>query len=130
MQRDNEVRNNIRMVMADDTGFQNLANVIDVDWPEDMFPKTVVWNMNPSSLNSEGDLAIFPKTVVWNMNPSSLNSEGDLAILVDPREADHNKILENISIRYPEILDMVKKNEGQIDYLTNTTAKDTGKHFN
>ncbi|KAK9729435.1 hypothetical protein QE152_g15950 [Popillia japonica] len=26
------------------------------------------------------------------------------------------------SIRYPEILDMVKKNEGQIDYLTNTTA--------
>ncbi|KAK9731464.1 hypothetical protein QE152_g13650 [Popillia japonica] len=100
MQRDNEVRNNVRMVMADDTGFQNLAKVIDVDWPEDM----------------------FPKTVVWNMNPSSLNSEGDLAILVDPREADHSKILENISIRYPEILDMVRKNEGQIDYLTNTTS--------
>lgn len=31
MQKNNEVRNNIRMAMAEDNGFQNIAKVIDAD---------------------------------------------------------------------------------------------------
>lgn len=31
MQKNNEVRNNIRMAMAEDNGFQNIAKVIDAN---------------------------------------------------------------------------------------------------
>ncbi|KAK9731920.1 hypothetical protein QE152_g13233 [Popillia japonica] len=56
------------------------------------------------------------------MNPFAFNSEGDYAILLDPKEADSNKLLENLSIRFPAVLELAKRNEGQIDFLTSTTA--------
>lgn len=94
------IRDNIRRIMSEDKSFQNLSKVIDEPWPSDM----------------------FAHTKVVHMSPANLISEGNVAILIDPRKVETNKTLENLSMRYPAVLDMVRRNEGQIDYLTSTTA--------
>ncbi|KAK9718508.1 hypothetical protein QE152_g23129 [Popillia japonica] len=98
--KDNETRENIKRVMLESISFQNLTKVIDMPWPRD----------------------IFTRTHILEMSPTSFNSEGDVAILVDPGGANTNKMLERLSMRYPAVLDMVNRNEGQVDYLTSTTS--------
>ncbi|KAK9744560.1 hypothetical protein QE152_g7657 [Popillia japonica] len=87
-------------MLEEEKSFQNLTKIIDVQWPSDMFTNTKLLN--------------------WS--PTSINFEGDMAILLDPAKAETNGSLKKLSARHPAVLDMVRKNEGQIDYLASTTA--------
>lgn len=98
--KDTAVREGIKRVMLEPKSFQNLTSIIDMPWPSD----------------------IFTHTQVLEMAPTSFRAEGDFAILIDPSKTDTNKCLQRLSMRFPALTDMVKENEGRIDYLTCTTA--------
>ncbi|KAK9686657.1 hypothetical protein QE152_g37029 [Popillia japonica] len=98
--KDSAVREEIKQVMLEPQSYQNLTSVIDMPWPSD----------------------IFTHTQVLEMAPTSFRAEGDFAILIDPSKTDTNKCLQRLSMRFPALIDMVKENEGRIDYLTCTTA--------
>ncbi|KAK9731171.1 hypothetical protein QE152_g13885 [Popillia japonica] len=113
--------------MSEDKSFQNLSKVIDEPWPSDMFAHTKVVHMSPANksfqnlskvIDEPWPSDMFAHTKVVHMSPANLISEGNVAILIDPRKVETNKTLENLSMRYPAVLDMVRRNEGQIDYLT------------
>ncbi|KAK9711074.1 hypothetical protein QE152_g25680 [Popillia japonica] len=98
--RDTELRNNVLEALSIDRGFQNISHALDMDWPSDL----------------------FSRTQTRNMNQAVLNSDGNCAILMDPRDVESNIMVDNISMRFPAVLDLAKRNEGHIDFLTSTTA--------
>lgn len=95
----------INKVLETDLGFQAVSNLLDDVWPDVIYKKT--------------------QFAPWNV--SNLNSDGDFAILFDPGDTTENKIVDNLNLKFPDMKDIITKNEGQIDYLVSTVATRTKK---
>lgn len=95
---ENATKNELNVVLKEDRGFENIAKLLDIDWPEEVYKNTRI-------------------TITNQLNT---RVEGDCAFLLDPKEKEKNKLFEVLMVKHPEIESMVKSNEGQIDYVINT----------
>lgn len=89
------IRKKIGETLRERQGFTSIADLLDVPWPEDMFARTKIEALNMGRLNGDGDHVIF------------LDAEG----------AKDNRVLESLTPLYPDLSEVISKNEGQIDYI-------------
>ncbi|KAK9692820.1 hypothetical protein QE152_g34900 [Popillia japonica] len=95
-----KTRNLIRGAMQQNRGFEGVADILDIIWPEDVYVRTKVEATSKRRLNEHGDYAIF------------FDAEG----------VKDNKTLENLTLLYPGLTDVIRKNEGGIDYIIKKVA--------
>lgn len=95
-----KTRNLIRGAMQQNRGFEGVADILDIIWPEDVYVRTKVEATSKRRLNEHGDYAIF------------FDAEG----------VKDNKSLENLTLLYPGLTDVIRKNEGGIDYIIKKVA--------
>lgn len=81
-------------------GFGDIVGVLDESWPDD----------------------IYTKTQIRPLTAENLNSDGDYAVLMDPTAIDGDRTFEKISLKFPNVYELTRNNEGQINYLVNTVA--------
>lgn len=106
-----KLRTEVREVLGMKEQLPGLARLLDKSWPEDIYTKT--------------------KTVSWSS--VKMNSEGDIAIMLDPERVPDDKCLKDLQLKYPDLEEIIKKNDKQVDYLLETvttrtkTRETTGK---
>lgn len=86
---------------------EELSMVLDREWPEE----------------------VYERTMVEIGNPAKAGGEGDIAIVVDPSDKGEKGLLREMEERFPEIktlMDM-KPEQGQTEYLVNTTRTRTSR---
>lgn len=93
-------RSEIQEALRTGDGFAGIEKFLDETWPQ----------------------GIYTKTGIETLNTTNMTSEGDLALLLNPKNLEGEKKIENLMLVHPDIKDFSTKNIGQIDYAIKTVA--------
>ncbi|KAK9719713.1 hypothetical protein QE152_g22491 [Popillia japonica] len=111
-----KITNKIQTAMQDNTNFGKLADILDLKWPQESYKVTEMEGAN--QIAASGLL-------------------GDYAIIADPINLDGNKLVEKLQLKYRGLklqlkyrgLDnLIKSNEGQVDFLIQTAKIKTRRN--
>lgn len=94
------VVNKIQSALEADGGFESLAEILDEKWPQEVYKVTVTEGANQTA---------------------KIGQSGDYAILMDPKKAEYNKLEGNLMLRYAGLAELIKNNDGQPDFLIQTS---------
>lgn len=95
----------IKTILSEQEDFKSLEEILEEKWPQEMYIKTKI----------DGTI-------------QSLNErEGDYVILANPNNMEKNKIFERLQEKYEGLSELIKVNDGQIDYLIQSAKTRTSK---
>ncbi|CAH1107107.1 unnamed protein product [Psylliodes chrysocephalus] len=89
----------IRKTLAEDTGYEGLRKIIELEWPDNAYRKTKIVRMNHSELDNAENVVVVEKKGCEKPN----------------------KWRERLAIRFPGYEELIKGNDGQVDYMVQTT---------
>lgn len=96
----NDTIERIKKTLEIDRGFNTLSNILDEKWSEEIYGTTDVVDLNRANLNLDGDYVLF----------------------TDPKKMEENSALEHLTCKYPDLREVLQKNDGNIDYVMQSTV--------
>ncbi|KAI4467757.1 hypothetical protein MML48_2g00020372 [Holotrichia oblita] len=99
-----ETVNKIKAVLEENGDFDSLARVLDEKWPKEVYTITKL------------DATTKAATTGY---------QGDYAILMDPINMQGNKMVEKLMLKYNGLAELVRRNEGEVDFLIQTARTKT-----
>lgn len=102
-----KMTNKIQAAMKENSNFGKLADILDVKWPQEIYKITEMEGANVSVTSG---------------------LQGDFAIITDPKNADGNKLVEKLQVKYSGLNELITSNEGQVDYLIQTARVKTRRN--
>ncbi|KAK9729962.1 hypothetical protein QE152_g15592 [Popillia japonica] len=99
-----ETVNKIKAVLEENGDFDSLASVLDEKWPKEIYKST--------------ELQATTKA-------ATTGYQGDHAILMDPTNMHGNKMVEKLMLKYNGLAELIRRNEGEVDFLIQTARTKT-----
>ncbi|CAG9818869.1 unnamed protein product [Phaedon cochleariae] len=88
----------MKNILEEDTGFIGVSEAMDESWPEE----------------------IFKRAKLKDIDVSSLNRGGDIVVIVNPRDPKVDKTIGTLELIFPGVSELMKNNDGQVDFVLHT----------
>lgn len=87
----------IRNVLSEDRGWNELTDICQEEWPDE----------------------VFEKTKIGGTDMSLLTGEGDIAIIADPQEVKPDKMVGALEFKFPTLPHLIKQSSDEVDFIVN-----------